>query len=102
MSHEVKIHEVRMLTPVLVTYTDLSDDNWSTEIDDKSKRRAQTELFYYDIMANDVKYVATPTLPVPDYLKSAIIQYVGQRTPTVPIPNMPEKPTYNAESFTQM
>lgn len=89
MSNEVKIQEVRMLTSVLVTYTDVDG-------------RPQTEMFYYDIMANNVKYVATPTLPVPEYLKSAIIQYVGQRTPSVPIPNMPEKPAYDAESFTQL
>jgi len=101
MSNEVKIHEVRMITPVSVTFTDLSDVDWPAELSDKSKRKAQSDLFYLDHRAGEVRYVATPTLPVPEYLKSAILEYVSQRTPHIQTPPVPEKPTYNAESFKQ-
>jgi hypothetical protein len=102
MANEAKIHDVRMLTPISVTFTDLSDIDWPAELSDKRKRKAQTELFYFDQVTKDVKYLATPTLPVPEYLKEAIIQHIGQHTPTVKVPAMPEKPAYTAESFTQV
>jgi hypothetical protein len=101
MANVVKIHDVRMLTPVLVTFTDLSDIDWPAELENKNNRKPHEELFYFDI-TGDVKYVTTPTLPVPEYLKKAIFEYVGLRTPSIEVPPMPQKPDYDPESFKQM
>ena len=88
MTNQVEIHNIRALSPVLVNYTDESGYG--------------VELFYLDHVTGDIRYATTPTLPVPDQLVRAIIDYVKLRTPPLKVPPLPEKPDYKQETFTQM
>lgn len=101
MANQVEIHKILSVMPIMVEFTDVSDIDWPPGLADKSNRKPHTEWFYLNHNTGNVTYAATPLLPVPDYLKQAILDYVKIRTPSVSIPNMPEKPSYDAESFMQ-
>ncbi len=89
MVGKVEIHEVIMLTPIAVTFTDYYS-SYSGQV---------TDLFYFDYQAGNVIFAANPDKSVPNDVKRAIIDYVSVRTPPIVVPPMPERPSHDTDSF---